>query len=67
MNLAPIAGDRWTLTMEVLSVKGNTVSLRRGNEDLKMTLTEYKTLAESTVRNGGELHRTEIEEEIGFE
>lgn len=67
MNLSPIPGDRWTLTMEVLSVKGKTVTLRRGTENHVTTLTEYMTLAESTVRNGGELHRAEPEEEIGFE
>lgn len=64
--LYPITGDRWTLTMEVLSVTGNTVTLSRGTKELKLTLTEYRDLAAATVRNGGELVRTEPEE-IGFE
>ena len=68
MNLAPVAGDRWTLIVEVLSVKGNVVRIRRGTEIQDMKLAEYLKLAAATVDSGGTLERPETEtEEVFFE
>lgn len=64
MNLNPVAGDRWTRPGEddlvVLGVTSKGVKTNRGHA---VPLSEYLKLAEATVRNGGILHRTEIETE----
>lgn len=62
MNLHPVPGDRWTLIVEVLSVKGSAVRIRRGTEIHDMTLAEYMRLAAATVDSGGNLERTETED-----
>lgn len=62
MNLNPIPGDRWTLTLEVVSVEKGIVHYRRGVEDVKMPLSDYLTLATECVVNGATLHRTETED-----
>jgi len=58
-TLDPIPGDRWTMTLEVLSVKGKAVTIRRGIKEHTLTQAEYKKLAEATLDSGGTLERPE--------
>lgn len=66
MNLHPIPGDHWTLTVEVLSVTGQNVRIRRGTEIQDMKLAAYLELAAASVDSGAVLKRNETED-IGFE
>ena len=64
MNLHPIPGDHWTLTVEVLSlsVSGQNVRIRRGTEIQDMKLAVYMELAAASVDSGAVLKRPETED-----
>ena len=66
MNLHPSPGDKWTLTLEVMSVKGDSVRVTRGIEEFTWTLAQYLELASAAATNGATLAKAP-EEDPEFE